>query len=342
MVELSVVIPTFQRCESLRHVLLACTRQSLPAGRFEIIVAIDGSIDETAAMLQQIHVPYPLRWTAVAHSGPGSARNAGATLARGNVLLFLDDDIIPTPRLLQEHLLAHQDVASLVCLGQVRLWPQCQLSPWEKYLNQHFEEQYDKLSTPGYRPTFWDCLSGNVSLHRSLMAQVQGFNPKFNLTRHEDIELGYRLARQGGRFIYRPQALGYHRFIKDTAAGLRDAWTNGASALRLAHLYPELKPQLIAARWQRYPPAARYFMQWTFASPQRHARLSRLCRHALFRAQSVPLPGALRRPLHRLAYHLHFWQGVLSEAQPGEYLSLLDNGSTHPGTASNSSSSPFT
>lgn len=319
MIDLSVVIPTYQRCDSLRQVLLACGAQTLPPERYEVIVAIDGSTDDTVNMLRQLDVPYHLRWTNGANAGPGAARNRGAALAQGNVILFLDDDIILTAVALAEHLAGHETGDAVVCLGQVQVWPERPLSHWEQYLNQRYDEHYAKMNRPGYQPDFWDCLSGNISFDRSLWQRSGGFDPTFAAAKHDDIELGFRLAQAGVRFAYRPRALGYHRFVKSLAAGLQDALTNGASAARLTRFHPQLVPAPASAIWRHYPGVFRFFLRCALARPARFSRLMDWSRRWFYRVAERRWPLGVKRPFFQLAYHLHFWQGVCAEIGPDDW-----------------------
>ena len=318
-VELSVVIPTYQRRESLRQVLAALCRQTLPLDAFEVIVSVDGSRDGTEQMLAALDVPYELRWVASAHGGPGAARNLGAQGVQGRFLLFLDDDILSTPQLLASHLACHRGNGErTVCLGQVRTPPVQPLSPWEQYLCARLEEQYDKLGRAGYRPDFWDCLSANFSLGRVLWDESGGFDRVFRVARHEDVELGYRLQQLGAHFVYRPLALGYHRFLKSPSEGLRDARSDGCSAVRLARRHPQLAPHLFGRRWRRYPPHFRSLLQWSLNRPQQHRRLAARSEVLLQWSQRLPVPPILSRAICRLAFHLHFWLGVQMELQDEE------------------------
>lgn len=310
---ISIVIPSYQRCESVREVLTALASQTVAPEQFEVIVSIDGSTDGTETMLSQITVPYSLRWINGKQGGPGMARNRGAALANGEIVLFLDDDIIATPDLLAEHLSAHEENPGGVCLGQVRTQSACSLSPWEQYLNQRYEEHYDKLNTPGYRPLFWDCLSGNISLGRELLDRSGGFDAEFAAFKHDDIEFGYRLAALRVQFAYRPGALGYHRFVKSMEAGLRDAHAEGESAQRLANQYPDLSTKLIDARWSRYNPIARVVLHWVRHDAHRHTWLITLSSILLRLACQLSLPLPISRPVFQLVYHMHFWNGVCTE-----------------------------
>ena len=99
--DVSVIIPTFNRCAILRRVLDLYAVQKGMNGRFEIILGDDGSTDDTIEMLQSAAAssPFPLQFISLAkNSGPSAARNRAVALAKGKVLLFAGDDILPSPR----------------------------------------------------------------------------------------------------------------------------------------------------------------------------------------------------------------------------------------------------
>jgi glycosyltransferase involved in cell wall biosynthesis len=313
--ELRVVSPSPQRCESLRAVLEALEAQTLPADCFEVIVSLDGSTDGSEAMLEALHVPYALHIVRGESAGPGIARNRGAAAASGHVLLFLDDDILAEAGLVAEHLAVHQEApGAVVCLGHLCTATPSRLSPWEQYLCQHFDEHYQKLAQPGYAPNFWDCLSGSLSLSRDLWERSGGFDPTFRMARHEDIEFGYRLEALGARFVYHPGALGYHRFAKSFQLGIDEALTEGLSAERLAARYPELRPALIEARWKRYSALIRLGIALFLRDIRRHRMLAALAARCMALILTLRLPLAWSRPIYQSAYHLYFWLGVRTEA----------------------------
>jgi glycosyltransferase involved in cell wall biosynthesis len=286
--------------------------------QFEVIVAIDGQDAATEMMLDQLEYPYRLRWARLGKNGPGAARNLGASLADGRILLLLDDDILLVPDGVAEHLAAHEGYLNRVCLGQVRAGFVSGLTAWEAYLNQRYEEHYDKLARPDYQPDYRDCMSGNMSLPRALFQQAGGFDAGFGTTRHDDIEFAYRLARLGVEFVHRPAALGHHLFVKDTDDGLRDAFANGASSVKLVRLHPGLNPHPALERWRRYSGRAQGFFRWALSSPGRIRQWTRLSRLLLIliQIQKLPAPRPVRLAIFRLAYHLYFWWGVFSEEVP--------------------------
>jgi GT2 family glycosyltransferase len=314
---LSVVIPTYRRGPQLSQVLRACANQSLLPDDFEVVVSVDGDLAEAGPRqhLDHLALPFALRWASGPHGGPAAARNRGAAMAQGHVIVFLDDDVVPGRDCLAEHLQVHaRDGGCRVGLGPVRLAgvgrPR---SPWERYLSQRYDEHLAKLAAPGYRPTFWDCLSGNLSLDRALLARSGGFDGR--LLRHEDVELGFRLCGLGARFVYRPGALAHHCFSRSLDGGLRDAFEEGVSAARLAGRHAALKYGLLDARWQRYRGPGLAGLRWALSSAPRHRRVARASRALLQRVEASALPAHLRRPAYQLACHLHFWLGVRSECE---------------------------
>lgn len=100
---ISVIIPTRDRRASLRRLLSALERQTLPRDQFEVVVSVDGSTDgsvETGGEFASSLAPQVL-WQAAA--GRAAACNAGTRRSRGDVVLFLDDDMEPAPSLLEAH-----------------------------------------------------------------------------------------------------------------------------------------------------------------------------------------------------------------------------------------------
>src|SRR5262245_27713292 len=115
--ETSVIIPTYNRCADLKRVLDALCLQTYPLKQFEVLVVADGCTDGTLAMLRNYRAPFALRIVEQSNQGPGAVRNRGAFLACGRLFLFLDDDVEPTPPLIEAHVEAHRHRASGVVLG---------------------------------------------------------------------------------------------------------------------------------------------------------------------------------------------------------------------------------
>ena len=96
----SIVVPTFNRRETVSDSLRAIGSIDYP-GAVEVIVVVDGATDGTAEALAAIECPFPLTIVEQPNQGPGSARNRGAAVATGDILLFLDDDMMCDPDILR-------------------------------------------------------------------------------------------------------------------------------------------------------------------------------------------------------------------------------------------------
>ena len=78
---ISVIIPTYNRSESLSRVLNALKEQSLGGRHFEVVVVSDGSTDATVEMIEELVVPFKLVFETQANQGPAVARNRAVELA---------------------------------------------------------------------------------------------------------------------------------------------------------------------------------------------------------------------------------------------------------------------
>jgi hypothetical protein len=116
-----VIVPSYQRRDSLALVLEALRRQdAAAAGRFEVIVVLDGSTDGSVELLEawerERRLP-GMRWVRQANAGQAAARDAGAHMAAAPVLLFVDDDVVAAPDLVCRHLAWHAAGERIAVLG---------------------------------------------------------------------------------------------------------------------------------------------------------------------------------------------------------------------------------
>ena len=110
----SVIIPTFNRAEILRRNLNLLATQTFDD--FEVVVIDDGSTDETLRLLRDFEkkVEFPLRFLTQKNSGQGVARNQGIKISAGEILLFLGDDMLPLPNLLEKHAEFHDSILPII------------------------------------------------------------------------------------------------------------------------------------------------------------------------------------------------------------------------------------
>jgi GT2 family glycosyltransferase len=208
MIQLSVVIPTYNRLDTLRHVVPSLLRSDLPAGTFEILVADSNSNDGTAEFLAEVAAANPhVRHLPGPYTGRAMARNAGIAAARGRFVMFTDADILASPDLLRRHLALHVGDEPVAVVGM-----EVQVNSFEDYERKRDDPEL-RRPLHGLRPkklTWLYFLTGNASVRKSDLERVGGFDESFTGYGHEDLELGYRLQRAGVRLVYEPRAIDYH------------------------------------------------------------------------------------------------------------------------------------
>ncbi len=96
----SVVVPTYNRLNRLKHVLSALEQQQFPTEDYEVVVVSDGSSDGTDTYLDALPSGSHVRWFSQANRGPAAARNLGISKATGEFIVFVDDDVVASPTLI--------------------------------------------------------------------------------------------------------------------------------------------------------------------------------------------------------------------------------------------------
>lgn len=205
---ISVLVATYDRPELLARCLDGFAAQTVPATDFEIVVIDDGSPgDGTRRVLERAAEALPLVWAHVAHAGRSAAKNLAVMLARGDVVVFFDDDDRPTPELLAEHLRAHDErrEEAVAVLGYTGWAPELTVTPLMHYLTDvdKLLFSYGNLAdgTELDWRGFWE---GRVSAKRAflLLHALHDQRLEYSI----DVEMGYRLARHGLSVVYRERA----------------------------------------------------------------------------------------------------------------------------------------
>ena len=95
--DVSVVVPTYNRPAQLQSCLGSLAASEYPRNRFEVIVVDDGGQTDLEAVVGRFRSSMNVSLMRIEHAGPAAARNAGARRARGEYLVFTDDDCVPSP-----------------------------------------------------------------------------------------------------------------------------------------------------------------------------------------------------------------------------------------------------
>lgn len=241
----SIVIPTHNRAGKLKRVLAHLLH--LPEiERCEVIVVDDGSTDGTAALLEECSQSRPeiVRVLTVANGGPGYARNRGAELARGNRILFLDDDVFPRSGAIESQ--SRMLDAGYAGSQGLLLWHwEISQMPLVRYIDSRGSEfAFDQIRDAS-RLDFRHLYTGNFAVLRSEFLKTGGFDEslfirKERFSAFEDTVLGYQLRQNGARLALNKESVVDHLRDMTEEGYLRRERKIGYSFGYLMEKYPAI------------------------------------------------------------------------------------------------------
>lgn len=215
--DLSVVVTTFERPRHLRRVLLSLAVQQNFPGRLEVVVADDGSRDETPHVVEEFRrqVRFPVRFVTHPHEEfwPARTRNQGFAASSGRYVLFLDGDCVIPP----DHLAIHMRMRrpGRAYTGDcIRLDPETTEKMTEdvvrgaQYLGWTYPRESRRLAVAHWKAVFYHLirhpqkprvLSGNLALWREDFLRINGFDENYRGWGCEDDDFGLRLHQAGVR-----------------------------------------------------------------------------------------------------------------------------------------------
>ena len=210
--KLSVVIPTYQRERVLLETIDSLI--NLQYGPAEILI-VDQTREhrpDTQNELANLDTVGKIRWIRLAHPSITRAMNVGLEAARNEVVLFLDDDIIPDTFLISSHAQAHADHSCNIIAGQV-------LQPGEEPVIE--TKAYEPFKFNSCRRQFVsELMGGNFSIKRNLALSLGGFDENFvHVAYRFEAEFAARALAAGENILFQPEASIRH--LKASAGGTR-------------------------------------------------------------------------------------------------------------------------
>ena len=227
--ELTVGLCSRNRKETLRLVLESLADQSIHPDRYEVVLIDDGSTDGTDEMAKTLDVPYRLTYGYQPHSALATARNHGIRLSRGEIMLYIDDDVLADHCLLEEHLRAHEE------------YQQCVVNGWVNHVETAEIPDKPKFTMADISTSFF--WTSNVSVRVEDLFRAGLFDESFKEYGWEDQELGLRLMAIGLVRKTNYRAVGYHIKKPPTRANVEGALRLAEAKARTALHYIKLHPR---------------------------------------------------------------------------------------------------
>ena len=250
----TVVIPTRNRSRSLIRTIDALHKQTIPPASFQVIVVMDGCTDDTEGLLAAYDTNLIVKRLTIAPGprGPAFARNLGARAATGEVILFLDDDVVPEPQLIQEHLKMHEAGPGVVVLGGYPPIPQPKADGFRVMQQMWWNDKFLAMNQHGHRFLYTDVLTGNLSIHSKDFHELGGFDESLPAA-HEDYEFGFRIIKSDMSIVFAKEANAWHHEHEHMTIqqSFRRAQMEGQADILIAFRHPTLIRTLPFAMLQR-------------------------------------------------------------------------------------------
>ena len=243
----SIIIPSFNRAQEVSELLSSFKNLDFPQGRFEIIVADDGSTDSTPEIIKQFQqeTSFTIKYISQKNQGPGAARNLGMQNAGGDFFIFVDSDVTLPAQWLREI-----DRALNAENAQAFGGPDTYLDSFPALLKAINYSMTSFLTTGGLRGKKGKKLakfyprSFNMGLSRSLWQQIGGFG---NLRHGQDIEFSNRIIRSGAKVIFIEKAQVFHKRRTNLRRFFRQVFNWGMARINLYKIDPSMFEPLHAA-----------------------------------------------------------------------------------------------
>ncbi len=188
----SVIVPTYNRLESLKKTIESILKQEYPD--FETIIVNDGSIDGTDAYLSQLAAEKKIKYIKQSNGGPANARNAGIKNASGDTAAFTDDDCVLAPDWLRKLSAGFERTGARVVGGIVT-----NRATHDFYadLSQEMTTHFVRTLAQLHRPTAF-LTSNNIAYDMQTLRRAGGFDERFRHTGGEERALNSRIIDEGG------------------------------------------------------------------------------------------------------------------------------------------------
>lgn len=288
----SIVIPTYNRPDRLKHCLGAIAQQDFPRDRFELVVVDDGSPMPMSEVVKPFYECLNLTLIRQENAGPAKARNVGASRATGKYLVFTDDDCTPKANWLTA-LAAQFEVHphNLVGGQTLNALPDNLYSTASQLLIDYIYSYYNAAAESESANFF---ASNNFAMPAEQFRGLGGFDTSFPLAAGEDREFCDRWLHYGYSMVYAPNVEIYHAHQLSLAKFWRQHFNYGRGAFCFHQLRARRTTKPI-----KVEPLTFYFRLLTFPFAKRSTQPALLLSGLMLLSQVANVAGFFRERSHQ-------------------------------------------
>lgn len=219
--KVSVIIPTCGRIVFLHETILSVLAQDFPKNDYEVLVVDNSPIrtNEISSICSSYNSSL-LRYVYEPNNGLHNARHTGAKVAQGQLLIYIDDDVICPPTWLNEMIAPYNDKRVGMVAGKVALSFEVEAPPWIDQFRNILSE-LDLGNSPFILEPYQSPVGCNMSVRKDILFQLGGFNPDGfsdpSLTGYRgdgECGLARKVHKAGFLIMYAPRARLQHRVPK--------------------------------------------------------------------------------------------------------------------------------
>lgn len=310
-----MIIPTYNRKQSVLRTLESLAQQTFPMDKLEVIVVDDGSTDDTSTLASQ-QFPFAFHLLRQKNQGATAARNYGARTSQSEILVFMDDDVTISAETLEAFAEKLDQITKVLLMGTIKTRTGTESSVYSSValtMADHALIAGDDLEFNSV-----DCNTELLACRRSDFFSIGMFQDPTQgngWPNWDDVDFGYRAHLQGYRLLGTSKAMADHwdYSVANHATACHRYYRAGRSAVWLLNRHPKLQaliPMLTdktPLSWRQDSPSlmARKLARHIVSTKAAQAVLARLV-HVL--EQYYPSPRILRR-LYYLMQGANLFQG---------------------------------
>jgi glycosyltransferase involved in cell wall biosynthesis len=235
-VPLSVIVPTYNGAAKIGNLLLSLTQQTFQ--EFEVIVVVDGSNDNTIEVVETFREVLTIKVIHQSNSGRSGAKNRGAKEAKGPILVFYDDDMVPSTQSVESHFKFLKTKEGSILGGQAKDPTGDDKPDIQKYKAELSEKWIEGFPSSAVELTIGNCFltAANSSMHKNVFESLAGFDER--LTDAEDYDFAVRAIEKGFSVYFDKSNIALHNDPITCRKYIQRQRKYRAAHLKLMELHP--------------------------------------------------------------------------------------------------------